>query len=96
MKVMLGVSGGVDSSVAALLLQRAGHQVEGLFMQNWEEDACGSTGTVSAMIFSSSADSRGRSAPQARSALSADWFSVSASSRCSTVMNSWRCSRACL
>ncbi len=38
MKVMLGISGGVDSSVAALLLQRAGHQVEGLFMQNWEED----------------------------------------------------------
>ncbi len=38
MKVMLGISGGVDSSVAALLLQHAGHQVEGLFMQNWEED----------------------------------------------------------
>ncbi|MBD8879729.1 tRNA 2-thiouridine(34) synthase MnmA [Rhodanobacter sp. 7MK24] len=38
MKVMLGVSGGVDSSVAALLLQQAGHEVEGLFMQNWEED----------------------------------------------------------
>ncbi|MEP6898490.1 MAG: tRNA 2-thiouridine(34) synthase MnmA [Rhodanobacter sp.] len=38
MKVMLGMSGGVDSSVAALLLQRAGHAVEGLFMQNWEED----------------------------------------------------------
>ena len=38
MKVMLGVSGGVDSSVAALLLQQAGHAVEGLFMQNWEED----------------------------------------------------------
>lgn len=38
MKVMLGISGGVDSSVAALLLQRAGHEVEGLFMQNWEED----------------------------------------------------------
>jgi tRNA-specific 2-thiouridylase len=37
-KVMLGISGGVDSSVAALLLQRDGHQVEGLFMQNWEED----------------------------------------------------------
>ncbi|WP_049622833.1 tRNA 2-thiouridine(34) synthase MnmA [Frateuria defendens] len=38
MKVMLGMSGGVDSSVAALLLQQAGHEVEGLFMQNWEED----------------------------------------------------------
>ncbi|MGN6740269.1 tRNA 2-thiouridine(34) synthase MnmA [Dyella sp.] len=38
MKVMLGISGGVDSSVAALVLQQAGHAVEGLFMQNWEED----------------------------------------------------------
>ncbi|MEO8808861.1 MAG: tRNA 2-thiouridine(34) synthase MnmA [Rhodanobacter sp.] len=41
MKVMLGVSGGVDSSVAALLLQQAGHNVEGLFMLNWEEDEAG-------------------------------------------------------
>ena len=38
MKVMLGISGGVDSSVAGLLLQRDGYAVEGLFMQNWEED----------------------------------------------------------
>jgi tRNA-specific 2-thiouridylase len=38
MKVMLGVSGGVDSSVAALLLQQAGHAVEGLFMRNWDEE----------------------------------------------------------
>jgi len=38
MRVMLGISGGVDSSVAALLLQRDGYEVEGLFMQNWEED----------------------------------------------------------
>ncbi len=38
MKVMLGMSGGVDSSVAALLLQQADCEVDGLFMQNWEED----------------------------------------------------------
>jgi tRNA-specific 2-thiouridylase len=37
-KVMVGMSGGVDSSVAALLLQRAGTPIAGLFMQNWEED----------------------------------------------------------
>jgi tRNA-specific 2-thiouridylase len=35
---MLGMSGGVDSSVAAVVLQQMGHAVEGLFMQNWEED----------------------------------------------------------
>src|SRR5450756_3100147 len=31
------MSGGVDSSVAVLLLQRAGESIAGLFMQNWEE-----------------------------------------------------------
>ncbi len=37
-KVIVGLSGGVDSSVAALRLLEAGWQVEGLFMKNWEED----------------------------------------------------------
>ena len=36
--VVLGMSGGVDSSVAGHVLTRAGYQVTGLFMKNWEED----------------------------------------------------------
>ena len=38
-EVIVGMSGGVDSSVAALLLQRAGVAIAGLFMHNWAEDA---------------------------------------------------------
>lgn len=36
--IIVGLSGGVDSSVAAFLLKQQGHFVEGLFMKNWEED----------------------------------------------------------
>jgi tRNA-specific 2-thiouridylase len=36
--IIVGLSGGVDSSVAALLLKKEGHKITGVFMQNWEGD----------------------------------------------------------
>jgi tRNA-specific 2-thiouridylase len=38
LKIIVGLSGGVDSSVAALLLMKQGFKIEALFMKNWEED----------------------------------------------------------
>ena len=36
-RIIVGMSGGVDSSVTALLLQQQGYAVSGLFMKNWED-----------------------------------------------------------
>ncbi len=40
-RIIVGMSGGVDSSVAALLLRNAGESIAGLFMQNWDDDGSG-------------------------------------------------------
>ena len=38
-RIIIGMSGGVDSAVAASILIEKGYEVEGLFMKNWEEES---------------------------------------------------------
>ena len=39
MRIVVGLSGGVDSSVAALKLVEQGHEVIGMFMRNWHDES---------------------------------------------------------
>jgi tRNA-specific 2-thiouridylase len=68
MKIAVGMSGGVDSSVAALLLKKAGHDVLGLSMKLWRAPSAGATGGKSA-CFGPDEEEDLRAAEQVSSAL---------------------------
>ncbi|RPH96835.1 MAG: tRNA 2-thiouridine(34) synthase MnmA, partial [Lysobacterales bacterium] len=56
--IIVAMSGGVDSSVSALLLRQAGHPVAGMFMKNWEEDDRLGTPTAACSAATDAADAQ--------------------------------------